>query len=91
MEARQRLKQEKQRENKERKHKMFEGTAQEVITLIEYFTKSPGFTAMVTTSAVIVLGITIITMVFFWKIMKRINREFEEDPFFNPKKRDKRK
>lgn len=64
---------------------MFEGTAQEIIELMEYFTTNPAFVIQAAITAALSLG------VIFWKVFREVTREFEDDPFFNPRKRDRRK
>lgn len=70
---------------------MFEGTAQEIIELMEYFTTNPAFVIPIAITAALSLGVFVMVGVIFWKVFRQINREFEDDPFFNPRKRDRRK
>lgn len=67
---------------------MFEGTAQEIIELMEYFTTNPAFVIPIAITAALSLGVFVM---IFWKVFREINREFEDDPFFNPRERDRRK
>ena len=62
---------------------MFEGTAQEIIELMEYLTTNPAFVIQAAITAALSLG------VIFWKVFREVTREFEDDPFFNPRKRDR--
>lgn len=70
---------------------MFEGTAQEIIELMEYFTTNPAFVIPIAITAALSLGMFVMVGVIFWKVFRQINREFEDDLFFNPRKRDRRK
>lgn len=70
---------------------MFEGTAQEIIELMEYLTTNPAFVIQTAITAALSLGVFVMVGVIFWKVFREVTREFENDPFFNPQKRDRRK
>lgn len=70
---------------------MFEGTAQEIIELMEYLTTNPAFVIQAAITAALSLGVFVMVGVIFWKVFREVTREFEDDPFFNPWKRDRRK
>ena len=70
---------------------MFEGTAQEIIELMEYLTTNPDFVIQTAITAALSLGVFVMVGVIFWKVFREVTREFEDDPFFNPRKRDRRK
>lgn len=70
---------------------MFEGTAQEIIELMEYLTTTPASVITVAITAALSLGVFVMVGVIFWKVFREVTREFENDPFFNPRKRDRRK
>lgn len=70
---------------------MFEGTAQEIIELMEYLTTNPAFVIQTAIAAALSLGVFVMVGVIFWKVFREVTREFEDDPFFNPRKRDRRK
>lgn len=70
---------------------MFEGTAREIIELMEYLTTNPAFVIPAAITAALSLGVFVMVGVIFWKVFREVTREFEDDPFFNPRKRDRRK
>ena len=70
---------------------MFEGTAQEIIELMEYLTTNPAFVIQTAITAALSLGVFVMVGVIFWKVFRAVTREFEDEPFFNPRKRDRRK
>ena len=61
---------------------MFEGTAQEIIELMEYLTTNPAFVIQTAITAALSLGVFVMVGVIFWKVFREVTREFEDDPFF---------